>query len=130
MFLEKIFIINILNKAMKQIYFLPRTKIGKISFWLAVSGVLIIIILNIISGLMQKNDSCDENGICYSNPEGLGRTIRIIFSLLAMAAVCISFITTLIAIIKYKDYALLLIIPLLLGLMGIMFVLGEFLVPH
>ena len=121
------------QKKAKKIYFIPKTKIGKISFWLVISGFILIIILNVISGLMQANDYCDENGVCYSNlPDGSWIIIftRIIPALLAMGCIIIAGITSFISIIKYKDYAILLFLSALLGIMGIIFVLGEFLVPH
>ena len=94
-----------------------------------------IIILNIIAGLMARNDVCNVNG-CQPALESLGASpififiTRIIPGLLGMVAVLTSLVTSLIAIIKYKESAILLIIPLLLGLMGVMFVLGEFLTTH
>jgi len=113
-----------------KIYFLPRTKLGKWSFWLVISGFLVIIILNIIAGLLQTNDYCDANGICYSEDNGGFRPVRIVFSLLAMACIVIAGIASILAIVKYQDFAVLLFLSALIGLMGIMFVLGEFLFPH
>jgi hypothetical protein len=37
---------------------------------------------------------------------------------------------SIVSIIKYHDYSLLLFLSAFLGILGIMFVLGEFLVPH
>ena len=122
-------------KPKKKIYFLPRTKIGKISFWLVISGFILIIILNVISGLMQRNDICDENG-CQPAPGSLDESqififfTRVIPGLLAIGCIIVAGITSFISIIKYKDYAILLFLSALLGIMGIIFVLGEFLVPH
>ena len=55
---------------------------------------------------------------------------KIILSLLAMGCMIIAGITSFVSIIKYRDYAISLFISSLIGLMGIVFVLGEFLVPH
>lgn len=121
------------KKLGKKIYFLPRTKIGKISFWLVISGFLLIIILNVIAGLMQSNDICNENGICYSNlPDGSLIIVftRIIPGLLAMGCILIAGITSIISIVKYCDYTILLFLSALIGLLGILFVIGEFAFPH
>ena len=118
------------------VYFIPKTKIGKISFLLVILGFFVIIILNIIAGLMQTNDICDAEGLCQPSPGSLEESqsfiflTRVIPSLLAMGCIIIAGITSIIAILKYHDRAILLFLSALLGLMGIIFALGEFLVPH
>lgn len=113
-------------------YLLPKTKIGKVSFWLVISGLLVIVVLNVVAELMQANDRCDANGICYSNVEEGGWVwlTRIIPSLLAMAAICTAGITSIVAIAKYRDRAILLFLSSLLGIMGMLFVLGEIFIEH
>ena len=111
-------------KVQKRIYFMPKTKIGKISFLLVALGFLAIIILNAIASLMQANDICDANGICTA-PEDNLRFVRIGISLLAMGCILVAGITSIISIIKYRDYAIFLFLSALIGIMGIMFVLGE-----
>ena len=85
---------------------------------------------------MQRNDICDENGICSPAPESLdGSQIfifltRVIPGLLAMGCILVAGITSIISIIKYKDYAISLFLSSLIGILGIIFVLGEIFVPH
>ena len=129
---------NLINCIMKlkDIYFMPKTKIGKISFWLVICGVLVIILMNIIVGQMQKNDICNAEDICQPAPgdweanQTFVLITNIIPSLLAMGCILIAGITSIVAIIKYKDRAIFLFISALIGLLGILFVIGEFAVPH
>lgn len=134
----------------------PQTNIGKIAFWLGLSGVIIVILLNILSektyceicpeGYRLDGEVC--NPVCYySVPQCLMpsveptcnmdpvendpvRIINIIFGLLAMAGILASGIMSLIAIIKEKDYAILLFLPVLFGLFGLFMVIGELVFPH
>ena len=116
-------------------YWLPKTKMGKISFRLVISGILIIILLNVMSAMMSKNDPCNAEGCEPApgdwelNPIFMFFT-RILPGLLALECVVIAGITSTIAIIKYRDRAILLFVSALIGLMGLTFVLGEFLFPH
>ena len=116
-------------------YWFPKTKMGKISFWLVIFGILVIILMNIMSTIMSRNDICDAEG-CEPAPGDWELNFvfmfftRIFISLLAMGCVVIAGITSIIAITKYRDRAILLFLSALLGIMGIMFVLGEILVPH
>jgi uncharacterized membrane protein YhaH (DUF805 family) len=123
-------------KKQKRFYFFPKTRIGKISFWLVIFGFLMIIFLNIIAGLMQRNDICDENGICKPAPKSVEENqifilvTRVIPGLLAIGCILIAGIISIISIIKYRDYAIFLFLSSLIGILGILFVIGEFTVPH
>jgi len=106
-------------------YWFPKTKIGKISFWSVITGFLIIVILNVIADATQCS-----NGICHSNPNELWVSFTIVLSWLAILSVVLGGITSIIAITKHKDRAILLFVPALIGCLGLFFLLGEFLVPH
>ena len=109
---------------------MPKTKIGKISFWLVVFGLLFVIIIGAIAGIIDSN-TCDADGVCAIEAESLAMySTRIIPSLLGMLSLVVGGITSIIAVVKYHDKAISLFISALIGIMGIIFVLGEFLVPH
>jgi len=111
-------------------YWLPKTKIGKIFFWMVISGFLTIVLLNAIASIMPTKNICDSKGECYPDPNDWYRNISIVVSLLAMASECIGGIGSIVAVVKYKDRAALLFLPILIGIMGILFLLGEFLFQH
>ena len=98
-------------KIKKRFYILPKTKIGKISFWLVILS-FIGIYLNYWIAMAAR----------ISMPPLLG--------ILPLGILVICGITSFFAIIKYRDYAILLFLSALIGLLGILFVLGEFLFPH
>jgi len=78
---------------------------------------------------VNLNGPCNLDNSCVSS-QSIGNTIRIILSFLAMTCIFIGSITSFISILKYKDYAISLFISALIGILGIIFLLGEFLVPH
>ena len=71
-----------------------------------------------------------NTGYPETAPQSLALLARIIPGFIAIFAILTAGVTSIISIIKYKDYALMLIIPVLIGLFGLMLVLGEFLIPH
>jgi len=88
--------------------FMPKTKIGKWSFWLAILGLV----------LMYSS---------YWIAIGFGISIPPVIGLLSIVFMLISGITSAVSIIKYKDRAISLFISLLIGLFAIFLILGEFL---
>jgi len=84
---------------------------------------------------MQKDDICNDEG-CQPAPGSLDTSqsfiiiTRIIPGLLTMGCILIAGITSIVSIIRYKDYAILLFISALIGILGIVFVIGEFAFPH
>ena len=95
----------------KKIYLMPKTKIGKISFWLVMLGLALLFVPYWIAMAFK-----------ISMPPASG--------FLSIGLMVIFGITSVVAIIKNKDKAILLFVSALFGLFGIFFVLGEFLVPH
>jgi len=92
-------------------HWFPKTKIGKISFWVGVSAFILIYLQYWLAMLFQK-----------SAPIPLG--------LLAMLCLCVAGVTSIISLTKYRDHAILLFVSALIGCLGVLFVLGEFLFPH
>jgi len=88
-----------------KVYFYPKTNLGKVSFY----GVLIDFLL-----LIMKT-----NNIFIPFP-----------AMILMGLICIFGITSIYSIIKNKDYAILLFVTSILGILGILFSLGEILYPH
>jgi hypothetical protein len=98
-------------KTKKRFYFLPKTRIGKISFF--------TVIIAFIGIYLQ-----------YWIAMAFNLSIPIPFGMLSMILLVICGITSIISIIKYRDYALVLFLTSLLGLFGILFIIGEFIFPH
>ena len=53
-----------------------------------------------------------------------------LFFLGTIGGICIAGITSIIAIVKHRDYAVFLFFSALIGILGILFVIGEFVFPH
>src|SRR3989344_7140204 len=102
------------------VYWLPKTKLGKISLWVIILGIVIFYIQYWL-------------GMLFPNPEppvGLDLLIRIIPVFVGIATICTSGVTSLISIIKKKDKAILLFISALMGLLGFVVILGELFIQH
>jgi len=93
------------------IYFLPITKMGKISFWLVTIGFALLY-------------------IGYWVAMATGISIPPIIGWLPMLALCAGGITSIVSIIKYKDKGIFLFLSDLLGLLGILMIIGEFIFQH
>lgn len=132
----------------------PKTKLGKISLWLGLSGIIAIILLNIFAenaycglcpeGFRKDRNSCNPE-CYYSEPPCLSPSVEpfcnmeendswrpfdIVLGLLAMASILGSGIISLISIIKCRERAILIFIPVILGIFGLIFILGEIFIPH
>lgn len=104
-------------------YWLPKTRIGKISFWTVILGISIIIIMNIISNTaLCSVERCELNQSW--------RIFTIIISLLAIISIIGGGISSIVALTKYHDKAIILFFPIVLGLFGVLFVLGEIFIQH
>jgi hypothetical protein len=137
-------------------YWFPKTTIGKLSLWLVFLGVVTIILLNVIGDLAFCGKCPDgyrkEGEVCnpecyYSTPPCLApsvpascnrelvastvwRTLDIILGLAAMISILFGGVLSLLALFKKKDRAILLYLPLLIGVLGLVFIVGEFVFPH
>ena len=100
-------------------YWMPKTKIGKISFWICISAFVLLFSQYWLSMLFSNNcvgDLCPD-------PGGFSILVKVVPGILAIALILITCVTSLIAIVKYHDRAILLFLPVLIGFMGIIFIL-------
>jgi len=94
----------------RKLHFMPKSKLGKWSFWIVVYCFASLYLNYWIAMVLE---------ISIFLP-----------GFFVMGLLVISGITNLISIIKYRDLAMSLFIGSLIGLLGILFVLGEFIFPH
>ena len=108
----------------------PKTGIGKTSFWLVIFGFVILVFLDVFFGLMQYGSYCDSYGACYLNSLDSGFTLltRIFPLVIAFGSIIIGGLTSFIAIIRYRDFSLSVFLSAFLGLFGLLFLIGEFLI--
>lgn len=99
------------NKTKRKFYFYPKTKLGKISFWLTMFGVALMYIPYWIA-IATKSSSAVSLGF------------------LSIALIAIFGLISFLSILKYKDKAILLFLSSFFGLLGILLILGELLIPH
>lgn len=90
---------------------IPKTRIGKLAFWMVMLGLALLFIPYWIAMILKTP---------ITAPIGF----------LSVGLIVIFGITSAVAIIKYKDRAILLFISSLFGLLGILLILGEFLFTH
>jgi len=91
-------------------YWFPRTKIGKFSFWLGVSAFVLMYLQYWAAMLFQT--SVFWPGI------------------LVMVGILAAGVCSVVAFVKYKERGVLLLVPALIGCFGLLFVLGELFFPH
>ena len=92
-------------------YGFPKTKIGKISFWIAISAFILMYLQYWYAMLFKTS-------------------VPPIMGLLAVLCVCVAGVTSIIALTKYRDHAILLFLSALIGVFGFLLVIGEFFFPH
>lgn len=90
---------------------MPKTKIGKISFWLVVTGFVLM--------YMQ-----------YWIAMASGLSIPPVIGILPLGVIVICGIASIMSIVRYRDRAILLFLSSLLGILGVLFIIGEFVFPH
>lgn len=95
----------------KRIHFFPKSRIGKISFWGTVAGI--ILMYSLYWAAMLKD---------LSIPIPLGLTSVILLLIFGTISIVL--------IIRNKDRAILLFLSALLGLFAWFMLIGEFLFPH
>jgi hypothetical protein len=89
----------------------PKSKIGKISFWVGVAAFILMYLQYWVAMAFQVS-------------------IPIPMGIVVMLCICASGIGAIVALTKYKDRAIFVWLSLLVGLFGFVFVAGEFLFPH
>jgi hypothetical protein len=89
----------------------PKTKIGKFSFWVGISAFILVYVQ-------------------YWLAMAFDVSIPILLGVLAMLCIVAAGVGSIIAITKYRDRTILLFVSALIGCLGMLFLLGEFLFPH
>ena len=89
---------------------LPKTKIGKISFWIGISAFVLVYLQYWIAMIFQAS-------------------ISPWIGLVPMACELGAGIGSFIAIIKYRERAILIFVTAIIGVLGLLFVMGELLLP-
>ena len=102
-----------------KIKFLPQTKSGKWSASLAAGGIIFFVLGNIFIALGEQVGETFLANLKISLPMSLGY-----LSLVS------AFATGLFGLIKPRERAILVFIATLLGLLGVIFLIGEFTIPH
>lgn len=104
--------------------FAPKTKAGKLSAGLGSLFFLLYACSAILAGLSQR-----QNGEEITmNP--VAQPYLIVGAIVAIACGLAAFVAGLISVIKYKERSVLTNIAVILGLFVVLFLLGEFLLPH
>jgi len=89
----------------------PKSKLGKISFWIAIISFILMYIQYWAAMIFEIS-------------------MPIFTGLLVIIAICTSGVLSIISIIKYKERAILIFLSALIGLLGFVMIIGEFLFPH
>ena len=92
-------------------YWFPKSKMGKVSFWLGISSFALLFIQYWISMLFHA-------------------TLPIPIGFLTVICMLVAGILSVIALVRRQDHAILLFVPALFGLLGLFFVLGELIFQH
>jgi len=90
---------------------MPKTKIGKYSFWLTMLGIALLFVPYWLSMIFNSSS--------ILSPAMLSILFIITFGILSI-----------VSIFKYKDKCIVLFISGLFGLFGIFLVIGELIFPH
>ena len=104
--------------------FLPKTSLGKWSVGFGMALVALFLFSAILAGLSQQKTG---NEIII-NP--IARPFLIIGGLLAVASGLSAFFTGIVSFVKYKERSIFIYITTFIGFLVVMFLLGEFLIPH
>ena len=103
---------------------MPKTRLGK---WSVGFGTAFAAFLLFSPILMALNQQQVGNEIIMNT---LVRPFLIAIGLLAMASGLLAFFTGIISFVKYKERSVLIYVTTFIGLLAVVFLLGEFLVPH
>jgi len=105
-------------------HFIPKTKFGKLSFWLFIAFIVLFILTQIIAAIGRFYGAFDGAGI------NIYKTLIPVTIIPAVLSGIAAFVTGLISIIKSKERALFVYLSSFTGLLITWFVLGELLLPH
>jgi hypothetical protein len=102
-----------------KLHFIPKTRLGRWSIWLIIAFILLLISFQLLVISGQLGGDTFFSNLVLSIP-----------MLLAAISGISAFFTGIIGIIKSKERAVLVFVATIIGLFILVFVLGEFLVPH
>jgi flagellar biosynthesis protein FliQ len=102
-----------------KLHFIPKTRLGRWSIWLIIAFILLLISFQLLVISGQRGGDTFFSNLVLSIP-----------MLLAAISGISAFFTGIIGIIKSKERAVLVFVATIIGLFILVFVLGEFLVPH
>lgn len=108
-----------------KIRILPKTRLGK---WSAGFGAGFAFYFIVLSPIIMALSQQQTGEVAVLNQ--VTRSFLIAIGLAVMASGLLAFITALISLVKYKERAVLIYLAALIGLFAVVFLLGEFLVPH
>ncbi|MFH1209212.1 MAG: hypothetical protein V1663_00265 [archaeon] len=100
-------------------FFLPQTKLGKISVWLITVSFLLLALMRFFVFLGQRGGETFFDNLYLGIP-----------GILAGISIISAFFIGIWSIIKYKERSVFVFISTLIGLIGLFFLIGEITVPH
>jgi len=99
--------------------FLPQTKLGKISVWLITISFLLIILMRFFVALGQTGGETFFDNLYLGIP-----------GILAGISIVSAFFTGIWSIIRHKERSVFVFISTFIGFLALIFLIGEFTVPH
>jgi flagellar biosynthesis protein FliQ len=102
-----------------KLHFVPKTRLGRWSIWFIIAFILLLISFQLLVVSGQRGGDTFFSNLALSVP-----------MLVAAISGILAFFTGIISIIKNKERAVLVFVATIIGLFILVFVLGEFLVPH
>ncbi len=105
---------------------MPETKLGKLSFLLIVAMPVLFFVGGLLTNVLYKSVPAGNTILADMQ----ARPALAYIMLAGMVCGVLSFVTGLFAIAKQKERAVLVVISTTIGALLIIFLLGEFLLPH
>ncbi len=94
---------------------LPKTRLGKWSFWLAIVFVVLMIAPWFLSRIIS---------------ETIGIPFGFSFGILSILSGIAALVTGIISTLKQKERSILVFLAIVIGFFALVFIIGEFVVPH
>ncbi len=94
---------------------LPKTRLGKWSFWLAIAFVVLMMAPWFLSRIISQT---------------IGIPFGFSFGMLSILSGIAALVTGIISTLKQKERSLLVFLAIIIGFFALVFIIGEFVVPH
>ncbi len=94
---------------------LPKTRLGKWSFWLAIVFVVLMMAPWFLSRIIS---------------ETVGIPFGFSFGMLSILSGIAALVTGIISTLKRKERSILVFLAIIIGFFALVFIIGEFVVPH